>query len=278
MKKNNIKQEVITDFGKNWETYKQNRYIEKFNKPQFERYFKNFPWKKIKKHSKGFDAGCGTGRWAYFVAPKVGRLYCVDPSSAINVAKKNLNKFKNCFFYKKTLDEMPIKNNSMDFGYSLGVLHHIEDTEKALLDCVKKLKPKAPFLLYLYYLHDNKPKWYHFLWLIADTIFRKNISKLSFKKKYFFSNLIALFVYWPLSRFSLIMEKFGIKVDNFPLSFYRDKPFYVLKTDSLDKVGTKIEKRFTKKQINKMMKKCGLNKIIFNKNAPYWCAIGFKKN
>jgi 2-polyprenyl-3-methyl-5-hydroxy-6-metoxy-1,4-benzoquinol methylase len=44
----------------------------------------------------------------------------------------------------------------MDFGYSLGVLHHIPDAQKALSDCVKKLKLGAPFLVYLYYSFDNR--------------------------------------------------------------------------------------------------------------------------
>ena len=37
--------------------------------------------------------GCGSGRWAQFVAPRVKQLICIDPSEAINVAKKNLDKF-----------------------------------------------------------------------------------------------------------------------------------------------------------------------------------------
>ena len=41
------------------------------------------------KKAEGFDMGCGTGRWAKFVAPKVGKLHCIDPSNAIVVAKKN---------------------------------------------------------------------------------------------------------------------------------------------------------------------------------------------
>jgi methylase of polypeptide subunit release factors len=32
--------------------------------------------------------GCGSGRWARFVAPHVGRLHCIDPSSALAVARQ----------------------------------------------------------------------------------------------------------------------------------------------------------------------------------------------
>jgi Leucine-rich repeat (LRR) protein len=38
--------------------------------------------------------GCGSGRWAKFVAPKVGLLNCIDPSIAIKLHKKNLKNLK----------------------------------------------------------------------------------------------------------------------------------------------------------------------------------------
>ena len=38
--------------------------------------------------------GCGTGRWAEFVAPKVKKLHCIDPSDAIKVAEKKLKNLK----------------------------------------------------------------------------------------------------------------------------------------------------------------------------------------
>ena len=41
------------------------------------------------------DLGCGTGRWAKLVAPKVGKLHCIDPSSALDVARSNLSQFNN---------------------------------------------------------------------------------------------------------------------------------------------------------------------------------------
>ena len=44
---------------------------------------------------------------------------------------------------------MPLPDGALDFGYSLGVLHHIPDTQSALRACVRKLKAGAPFLLYL---------------------------------------------------------------------------------------------------------------------------------
>ena len=66
---------------------------------------------------------------------------------------------------------------SQDFGYALGVLHHVPDTASALRDCVTMLKAGAPFLLYLYYRFDNRPYWYQLVWRISDCL-RRIVSTL----------------------------------------------------------------------------------------------------
>ena len=69
----------------------------------------------------------------------------------------------------------------------------------------------------------------------------------------------------------------NFSVKNIPLSYYKNLSFYTMRTDSRDRFGTNLEKRYTKKQIKNMLKKAGLYKIKFSKNAPYWCAVGLKK-
>ena len=50
-----------------------------------------------------------------------------------------------------------------------------------------------------------------------------------------------------------------------------------MRTDSRDRFGTPLEKRFTKKEIYKMMKQADLEKIKFSNLIPFWTAVGFKK-
>ena len=54
--------------------------------PVFGDYFAIFPWEQFPLNAEGFDMGCGSGRWDCFVAPRVGRLHCIDPSSALAAA------------------------------------------------------------------------------------------------------------------------------------------------------------------------------------------------
>lgn len=272
----NLDHAVVADFGDEWHAFDQSTLSDAERKLQFDSYFAVFPWGQLSPEAIGFDAGCGSGRWAVLVAPRVGHLHCVDPSSAIDVARKNLQQLPNCSFHRNSVDDMPFSDNSMDFGYSLGVLHHIPDTQRGIIDCVNKLKPGAPFLVYLYYAFDNQPVWFGWLWKISD-LARYFISKLPYQFKYVLSQLIAVFIYFPLARAANGLEKMGISVHSWPLSAYRDKSFYSMRTDALDRFGTKLERRFTKLEILTMMENAGLDRVQFSPRTPFWCAIGFKK-
>ena len=97
-------------------------------------------------------------RWANLIAPKIKKLNCIEPSKkAIEEAKEKLKNYKNCYFENKSVFDNSLSSNSQDFGYCLGVLHHIENTQSGINECVKKLKKGAPLLIYLYYRFDNKP-------------------------------------------------------------------------------------------------------------------------
>ncbi|MBI2069093.1 MAG: class I SAM-dependent methyltransferase [Elusimicrobia bacterium] len=272
----NIDQKTVSSFGCQWTLLNQAALQPFDQEAMFNLYFRLFPWGKLPSESTGFDLGCGTGRWAKSVAPRVGKLYLVDASpGALAVAQANLNGFSNCEFIAASVDDMPFPDKSMDFGYSLGVLHHIPDTLSGLKSCVAKLKEGAPFLLYLYYALENRPLWFRGLWRISD-FFRRFFCYLPERVKQPVTFAIALFVYFPLARLAYLVEKFGVDVDAMPLSFYRNRNFYVMRTDSRDRFGTPMEKRFTRNQIEQMMTAAGLERIEFSA-PPYWCALGYRK-
>ena len=180
---NSIDQKVIKDFGDEWVSFDQSSIkIEDLVKA-CDQYFQIFPKKFLNKNMEGFDMGCGSGRWSKIIAPLVKKLNCIDPSlEALNVAKKNLINHSNINFHNKGVNEKILEHDSQDFGYCLGVLHHITDTQKGIKSCYNLLKKNSPFLLYLYYRFDNKPYWFKIIWKLSDYI-RKLISKLPFRLK-----------------------------------------------------------------------------------------------
>jgi ubiquinone/menaquinone biosynthesis C-methylase UbiE len=272
----NKDQATVDGFGDEWERFDQTGMSEENTKDIFDAYFSVFPWSILPKDAIGFDLGCGSGRWAKLVAPRVGKLHCIDPSVAINVARKNLLEHTNCEFHNVGVDDIPVPDRSMDFGYSLGVLHHVPDTSTALSACVVKLKPGAPFLLYLYYAFDNRPSWFRGLWKTSELI-RGLVSRLPHGLRYVMSQIIAALIYWPLARLAKFVESLGFDVKNYPLAPYRHWGFYVMRTDALDRFGTRLEQRFTRDEIQKMMEAAGLEGIVFSEKIPFWCAVGFAR-
>ncbi|MDQ2901615.1 MAG: class I SAM-dependent methyltransferase [Acidobacteriota bacterium] len=273
----NLDRDTVAGFGFEWERFDQSELAASDRDAVYGQYFELFPWQALPPQAEGFDLGCGSGRWAKCVAPRVGRLHCIDASDrALSVARRNLAGLPNCVFHEASVENIPLEPESMDFGYSLGVLHHVPDTAAGIRSCVLRLKKGAPFLLYLYYAFDNRPPWFRLLWKSSD-ILRRGISRCPHGLRYAISQGIAAFVYFPLARVARLAERVGMGVSGFPLSYYRGLSFYTMRTDALDRFGTKVEQRFTARQIREMMTEAGLERIAMRDGEPFWCAVGFKK-
>ncbi|MBV8778274.1 MAG: methyltransferase domain-containing protein [Alphaproteobacteria bacterium] len=209
-------------------------------------------------------------------APRVGRLHCIDASAAaLAVARGALASVPNVVFHEASLDRLPLTDGTMDFGYCLGVLHHLPDPARGLKACVAKLKSGAPMLVYVYYALDNRPLWFRLVWRTSDWI-RRGLSRAPFRVKSLLAELFAAIVYWPLARGARLAERRGRDVGHWPLAAYRRRSYYSMRTDALDRFGTRVEHRLTRAQLDAMMQRAGLRDIRFSNAVPYWCALGFK--
>lgn len=271
----NIDSRTVDSFGDEWSRFDQSGMSDAESRKAFAEYFAVFPWGALPENAEGFDMGCGSGRWARFVAPRVGRLNCIDPSVAIAVARKTLADYTNVSFYQGSVDASGLQSASQDFGYSLGVLHHVPDTAAGIRSCADLLKPGAPLLLYLYYAFDGRPAWFRVLWRVAD-FGRRVLHQFPPGLKSLATDTIAALVYWPLARLSGLLELLRLPVGGVPLSFYRHHSFYTMRTDARDRFGTPLEQRFTRAQIETMMREAGLVNVRFSESAPFWCVVATK--
>ena len=272
----NLDPETVAGFGEEWGHFDQTKMSDGERARFFAAYFAVFPWQLIGHDAEGFDLGCGSGRWAKLVSPRVGRLHCIDASArALEVARRHLSGASNCTFWHASVDEIPLEDASQDFGYSLGVLHHVPDTQQALCHCVAKLKPGAPFLVYLYYNLDNRPAWFRGVWRATDRV-RQVVSVQPEPVKRRITDVIAATVYWPMAKLAALLERIGLDSEWMPLAQYRQASFYTMRTDARDRFGTRLERRFGRQEIERMMAAAGLTHIQFSEAAPYWCAVGFR--
>jgi ubiquinone/menaquinone biosynthesis C-methylase UbiE len=276
---NNVDPDVARGFGEEWSTFRQDEdhLSAQQRREIFDDYFRIFPWAMLPPGGgTGIDVGCGTGRWSMLVAPRVAHLHLLDASpQALAVARENLKSAGNVSFHAASVAAIPLPDASLDFAYSLGVLHHVPDTQAAIAAIAAKLKPGTPFLVYLYYALDNRPAWYRGLWRLSN-FGRLVISRLPHGLRYVVSQVIAALIYWPLARWATLLSRLGGSPRGLPLAYYADKSFYVMRTDAYDRFCTRLEKRFTRQEIEAMLDRAGFVDIRFSDREPFWCAVGIK--
>jgi ubiquinone/menaquinone biosynthesis C-methylase UbiE len=274
-KAENIDAEVVEAFGEEWKKFSvhSDESVRELRKEYFDIIDETI----VNKNTYMIDIGCGSGRWTDYFIDKAGFIEAVDPSNAVLVADKMLGQHKNVRVSKASVDTIPWNDETFDFGMSIGVLHHIPDTQQALNKCVTKIKKGGFFYVYLYYRFDNRGKLFKAIFQLSN-ILRLGISKLPPWAKNFICDILAALVYWPLSRFAGLLHKLSLHklAKKIPLEPYYNKPFYNLRNDCLDRFGTKLEQRFTKEEITIMMQNAGLGNLKFGAESAFWHAVGQK--
>jgi SAM-dependent methyltransferase len=272
----NIDHSTVTSFGVEWNAF--HGFSELDLQYTGDMYFDIVTPEMLNDQSTVIDIGCGSGRWIKYLDGRYKKIVGLDPSEAIFAADKLLGKNDKVELVRASTDDIPFPDGYFDFGYSLGVLHHIPDTEKALIDSVKKVKTGGHFLVYLYYRFENRPFYFRFFYWLSNLI-RKGVRKLPHKLKRAVCDFLAIVLYMPFVLLCRFLRFIGVpeKVRfHIPLQAYERQSFYIIRNDSLDRFGTPLEQRFSTKEITAMMKKAGLDEIRFSTKIPFWHAVGRK--
>jgi SAM-dependent methyltransferase len=106
------------------------------------------------------DAGCGTGRHAYYAA-SYGALEVValDLSSAVETARRVLAPFDNVNVVQGDLLRPPLRTvaegGGFDLIYSIGVLHHLPVPREGFASLVRFLRPGGTIAVWVYGYENN---------------------------------------------------------------------------------------------------------------------------
>ena len=273
----NIDQTTVDSFGDEWQAF--HGFEEDEMMRLGDEYFDIITPAMLNENTSVLEVGCGSGRFLKYVSTKAGTIVGVDPSHAIFAADDLLGKNEKVVLVKASANDLPFSNESFDFVYSIGVLHHIPDTFKAMQACVDKVKKGGYFFTYLYYDLDGRGILFRSMYKFSN-FFRLGICKLPQKPKRVVCDVLAVTVYMPFILGNRFLKKLGVgkKIrSKIPLYGYENKSFYIIRNDSLDRFGTPLEQRFTKTQIEQMMRQAGLEDITFSNNIPFWHVVGKKK-
>ena len=273
-KDQNLDQQVIDSFGHEWAAfdYAESETDEALDS-QFLAYCAPIDLSQFNtKSSVAADFGAGSGRWTSRLLPYFSLVYALEPSDGANKVLRI--KFKNdtqVRVLQETVGANSVPSESLDLAMSLGVLHHIPDTGLAIRDVSSKIKSGGVFLCYLYYKLENKPFFYRGLFWASNAL-RWVISRLPYAMRRLVAQIIAGTIYLPLARTSKLLGSRGKDVSNFPLHHYADMPFVMLQNDALDRFGTRLEQRFSKKEITAMLDSAGfdLSTLKFSELEPFW--------
>jgi SAM-dependent methyltransferase len=96
------------------------------------------------------DAGCGMGRFAEIAADAGAEVHAVDLSEAVFAARANLRHRPNVHIYRADIMALPFREQTFDFIYSIGVLHHTPDTKRAFLRLVPLLRRGGQVSIWVY--------------------------------------------------------------------------------------------------------------------------------
>lgn len=273
----NIDRETVSSFGDEWNTF--HGFSDGDLDALCAKYFDIVTPGMLNQDSNVIDIGCGSGRFIKYLNGRYKTITGIDPSSAIFAADALIGKNDKVQLLQASTDNLPFPDGYFDFGYSIGVLHHIPDTKKALVDSVKKIKPGGYFLLYLYYNLDNRSVLFKVLFQMSNLV-RRAVSKMPGKLKKLTCDVLAVSLYMPFVGLCRLLRFIGVPKNvrkKIPLQGYEDQSFYVIRNDSLDRFGTPLEQRFSRKQIKLMMENAGLTNIVFSENLPFWHAVGIKE-
>ncbi len=96
------------------------------------------------------DVGCGMGRFADVVSRWGGKVIGIDMSLAVEAAYANLGGRENVRILQADLFHLPFRPGTFDIVYSLGVLHHTPDCEKAFRTLIRLVRPGGRVCVWVY--------------------------------------------------------------------------------------------------------------------------------
>jgi SAM-dependent methyltransferase len=99
---------------------------------------------------RGLDAGCGFGRHLYYAAQFGAKMIGLDFSEAITRAKEIAGELEGVQFIQGEIQRPPIRPRSLDFVYSIGVLHHTPDPEGFFQALLPLVRPGGSVFIWVY--------------------------------------------------------------------------------------------------------------------------------
>ncbi len=218
------------------------------------------------KNTVVMEVGSGSGRILQNLIkfyPK--KIYSIEPSKAIEVAKKN-NKSKIIEFFNIKGEAIDFQNK-FDYVFSLGVIHHIPNSSLVVKNIYRSLKKRGKFVCWVYGYEGNE------LYIFLFNNLRRLTRIIPDKILRIISNFLNIFLYFYifLCKFiKLPMRSYLLKVFN-KCSY--EKRNYII----FDQLNPSFSKYYKRNEIIELLKNSNFKKIeTFHRHKYSWTVIAEK--
>lgn len=96
------------------------------------------------------DVGVGSGRYAEVVADAGGEVVGIDLTAAVDAAYASIGRRPNVHIVQADVFRMPFRDGTFDKAFSIGVLHHTPDPERAFGCMVAAVREGGGVAIYVY--------------------------------------------------------------------------------------------------------------------------------
>lgn len=200
------------------------------------------------------DVGCGMGRFAEVATRWGAHVVGIDLSAAANVARRNLAD-RSFVAFQADVFALPFAPESFDYIYSIGVLHHTPDCEKAVKSLPQYLKPGGGLAVWLY---SGYNKWHRF-----SDVYRKVTNRMPPRLLHGALKISVPCLYWSergLRHIPLVgRPAAGVFHHLFPISRSANPQVRVL--DTFDWYSPKYQSKHTYEQVFRWFESCGMEDL-----------------
>lgn len=261
---------TMRSFGYEWRHFSDFRPEGEAN---FRWYFASYPPEALRGKIL-LDAGCGKGRHLFYAAQHAHKVIGVDLSPAVDAAFDNAGHLDNVHIVQADLFHLPLRPQTFDMVYSLGVLHHLPEPEAGFREILRYGKPGGDVLVYLYWSLNDEPRWKQHLLRLVGMV-RQVTTRLPFPLLRAFSWCVAVGceICFVAPYRWLRNTRWKAFAETLPLKLYADFPFRLLYQDQFDRFSAPIENRYDREQVKGWLTRSGLEDCDIVRGAG-WRAMG----
>jgi len=216
------------------------------------------------------DIGSGSGRILQMISlfnPKF--LYGIEPSHGFSILEKNTKNIPNLELINTRGEDFNIED--LDLVISFGVIHHIKDPEKTLVNAFNNLREGGKIIIWVYGYEGNE------LYVLFQKLFRPIIRLLPDRAL----DVLSSFLSFTAALYYHLLTRLHFK--RFPLKDYLENVFIPCgktqrKYITFDQLNPSYAKYYKKSEVAKLLTDAGFDNVkTFHRHGYSWTAIGTKQ-